>query len=254
MGKIRVLYAGDGETLNYLVTKGMSFYAAGGYVDESGYLTQALTSDPQIDVTHIKPGDSLEAFPRDLETLKTFDAVILSDIGADSILFYMNRDIAPMGPNRLKLLKQYVNEGGGLMMIGGWSSFGGWGGQARYADTPVEQVLPVKIKDGDDRVEAPEGCTFERWDADHPIAWGLPLKEPFVLTGYNRFQADPDVQVVAWIGDDPAVVAGSYGAGRTLAVATDCAPHWAGTMIQWSGYGPFWIGCVRWMTRRLDES
>ena len=42
-------------------------------------------------------------------------------------------------------------------MVGGWFSFGGFQGQARYHDTPVEECLPVLIKDGDDRRELPEG-------------------------------------------------------------------------------------------------
>jgi uncharacterized membrane protein len=247
MARMNVLYVGDGETLNYLVTKGLNFYMAGGYVDESGYLTGALQSDPEIQVTHIKPGESLEAFPRDIDSLRAFNVVILSDIGADSILFYMNRDIAPMGPNRLKLIRQYVSEGGGLLMIGGWSTFGGWGGQARWAETPVEEALPVTIKDGDDRVEVPEGCTFENWDAAHPIIAGLPIDAPFVLSGYNRFKAKPDGRVLAFIENDPAVVVWEYGKGRSMAVATDCAPHWAGTWISWPGYGEFWKRSVRWL-------
>jgi len=243
---LRVLYAGDGETLNYLVTKGLNAYMAGGYVDESGYLTWALKGD-DIDVTHIKPGESLEIFPRDMDGLKGYGAVILSDIGADSILFYMNRENVPMGPNRLKLLREYVAQGGGLMMIGGWSSFGGYGGQARWAETPVEEVLPVIIKDGDDRVETPEGCAFERWDLNHPITKGLPIHQQFLLLGYNRFKGKETADVLAWIDKDPAIVVGEYGKGRTMAVATDCAPHWAGSWLNWPGYNAFWTRSVRWL-------
>jgi len=248
---LKVLYAGDGETLNYLVTKGLNFYMAGGYVDESGYLKWALERDSDIEVTHIKPGESLEIFPRDIESLRLYGAVILSDIGADSILFYMNRDIAPMGPNRLRLLHQFVAEGGGLMMIGGWSSFGGWGGQARWSDTPVEEVLPVMIKDGDDRVEVPEGCTFDRWDTGHPIIKDLPVNESFVLTGYNRFKAKPEARVLAWIDKDPGIVISAHGKGRSMAVATDCAPHWAGTWLNWPGYNQFWIKSVKWLAGKI---
>ncbi len=251
MDKVRVLYVGDGETLNYLVTKGMNFYMAGGYVDESHHLTKALSNDSDIEVDHIKPGESLELFPRDMDTLRGYGAVILSDIGADSILFYMNQNAAPMGPNRLKLLRQYTAEGGGLLMIGGWSSFGGWGGQARWTETPVEEALPVTIKDGDDRVEVPEGCSFEKWDVDHPVTKDLPIGESFVLTGYNRVKAKPDARVLAWIENDPALVVGEFGKGRSAAVATDCAPHWAGTMLDWSGYNSFWTNLVNWLVRRI---
>lgn len=228
---IRVLYAGDGES--------------------SGYLKSALERDSEIDVTHMKQGEAPESFPRDMERLGAFDAVILSDIGADSILLYANRYTAPMGPNRLKLIRRYVAEGGGLMMIGGWSSFGGKGGQARWTETPVEDALPVIIRDGDDRMETPEGCTMERWDIEHPIIRGLPVDEPFILSGYNRFKAKPDSRVLARIENDPAIVVGDYGKGRSIAFATDCAPHWAGTFINWPGYNELWIHCVKWLSGKL---
>ena len=54
-------------------------------------------------------------------------------------------------------LKAYVERGGGLLMVGGYYSFQGINGGARYHGTPVEEVLPVEILPYDDRVEVPEG-------------------------------------------------------------------------------------------------
>ncbi|MDP8254251.1 MAG: glutamine amidotransferase [Candidatus Alcyoniella australis] len=250
---IRVLYAGDGETINYLVTKGMSFYMAGGYQDESMFLIGALAADPAIEVVHIKPGESLETFPRTIEELSTFDVCLLSDIGADTILFYMDRDKVPMGPDRIKLLERWCRQGGGLGMIGGWSSFGGWGGQARWHDTPVERCLPVLIKDGDDRVETVEGIEPQPIDMQHPIIAGLPWdwSEQILYLGYNRFRAKPEARVLAKVGDDPLLVVGQCDQGRSLAYASDCAPHWAGSMLKWPGNPQFWVRCVRWLAGRL---
>jgi len=251
--KLYVLYAGDGETINYLVTKGLNFYMGGGYQDESMFLKGALATDPDIEVVHVKPGESLETFPNTPEQLSVFDVVLLSDIGADSILFYMDRDKVPMGPNRLKLLAQWCRDGGGLGMIGGWSSFGGWGGQARWHDTPVEQCLPVEIKDGDDRVETPEGISPGGIDEDHPVTQGLPWdwEEGIIHLGYNRFKAGPDARVLGMLEHDPLLVVGQCEKGRTLAFATDCAPHWAGSMLRWPGYPKFWVRVVRWLAGRI---
>ncbi len=44
-------------------------------------------------------------------------------------------------PNRLKLLKSYVEAGGGLIMVGGYLSFQGINGSARYHGTPIEEIL-----------------------------------------------------------------------------------------------------------------
>ena len=48
-----------------------------------------------------------------------------------------------------------MRDGGGLLMIGGYLSFAGIDGKARYHGTPVEDALPVTIAATDDRVEAP---------------------------------------------------------------------------------------------------
>ena len=42
-------------------------------------------------------------------------------------------------------------------MVGGYYSFQGINGGARYHGTPVEEVLPVEILPYDDRIEVPEG-------------------------------------------------------------------------------------------------
>jgi uncharacterized membrane protein len=40
------------------------------------------------------------------------------------------------------------------------------------------------------------------------------------------------------------------GAGRTLAFASDCAPHWGSPeFVAWEGYGPFWRRAVHWLAR-----
>ena len=48
-------------------------------------------------------------------------------------------------PNRLKLIREYVRGGGGLAMIGGYFSFQGINGGARYRGTAVEEVLPGRF-------------------------------------------------------------------------------------------------------------
>ncbi len=41
-------------------------------------------------------------------------------------------------------------------MIGGYLSFSGIDGKARFQRTAVADVLPVRMHDGDDRVEVPK--------------------------------------------------------------------------------------------------
>jgi uncharacterized membrane protein len=84
--------------------------------------------------------------------------VILSDIGANSLLLAPDTfERSAVAPNRLAAVEQYVRDGGGLLMIGGYLSFAGIEGKARYHGTPVEAALPVTISPQDDRAERPEG-------------------------------------------------------------------------------------------------
>ena len=84
--------------------------------------------------------------------------MILSDIGANTLL--LSPEVFLEGkrvPNRLELIKEYVAQGGGLVMAGGYLSYQGIYGSARFHRTPIEEVLPVSMLAIDDRIEKPEG-------------------------------------------------------------------------------------------------
>ena len=101
--------------------------------------------------------------------------LILSDIGANSLLLSPDTfERSLVRPNRLAAVEQYVRGGGGLLMIGGYLSFAGIDGKARYHGTLVEDALPVTISPADDRVETPEGVVPVVVRPDHPVMRGLP--------------------------------------------------------------------------------
>jgi hypothetical protein len=65
-------------------------------------------------------------FPLTLEALQQWDAIILSDIGANTLLLHPDTWLkSRRTANRLTLLHDYVAGGGSLMMIGGYYSFQG---------------------------------------------------------------------------------------------------------------------------------
>ena len=75
-------------------------------------------------------------------------------------------------------------------MFGGYYSFQGINGGARYHKTPVEEVLPVNCLPVDDRVEVPEGfAPVSNGSASHPILKGLGADWP-VLLGFNEVNAE----------------------------------------------------------------
>ncbi len=141
-----------------------------------------------------------------------------------------------------------VRAGAGLLMIGGWESFGGLAGE--YNHTPLADVLPVEMLDVDDRVNSAHPCVIEP-ACDHPIINGLPFDRPPTIGGYNRIAPKADAAEVlrarhldvtvdaggayAFAAGEaaPLLVTGRYGRGRTAALATDVAPHWVGGLVDW---------------------
>jgi len=78
-----------------------------------------------------------------------YDVVVLSDIEQEVLVLYPweRMQDTPMGPNRLESIREFVRNGGGLIMIGGWESFQGSGGG--YHGTLIEEILPVRISPED---------------------------------------------------------------------------------------------------------
>ncbi len=103
---------------------------AEGLPGAAAYLAEALSSEGIL--AHVtKTG----AFPEDLAELERYDAVILSDVPADSLFA---GDL-----NQMEMIRAYVHDlGGGLIMAGGKQSFGPGG----YYQTPVEEALPVSME------------------------------------------------------------------------------------------------------------
>lgn len=243
----RVLFAGESWSTYAIHTKGANTYTTSAYEEGARDLLAALGSSG-FDVTYLRNHEAVEGFPYSPEELKSrFDVVVLSDLPADSLL--LPHAVFVKGerrPNRLRSLAAFVEQGGGLMMIGGYMSFGGFEGRARYAQTPLADALPVEIAHWDDRVEASEGVT-PAVIADHPILAGIPRDWPYFL-GYNRVAAKPDAQVILAVGDDPFLTVGRRGAGRVAAFASDCSPHWGSPQfLAWPHYAAFWSQLTAWL-------
>lgn len=210
----------------------------------------AALRDKGHDVTHLCAHDVPERFPWTREELDAYDVVILSDIGSNSLL--LSNQVFAYGHasvNRLDLLAEWVADGHGLMMAGGYLSFAGFEGKAHYHGTAAEQALPVNIAPYDDRVEKPQGITPAIVE-NHPIVNGLgPVP---ALLGYQLLEAKADAKVLMTAEGNPMLTVGEYGRGRSLAFASDISPHWApDEFMAWEGYSTLFSNCVDWLAGRL---
>jgi len=204
-----------------------------------------------IEVTYMKAHEAAEGFPFSQDGLAAYDVLMLSDIGANTLL--LPPDVWLRGqrvPNRLKLIESWVSGGGGLIMIGGYMTFQGIDGRGRWHRTPVERALPVDCLPHDDRVEMHEGATPETVAPDHPVLDGVPADWPYLL-GVNELTPKPGAEVILRLPQDqgglPLLVTGSHGKGRTLAWASDMSEHWLPTpFLDWPGYDRLFANMVRW--------
>jgi uncharacterized membrane protein len=99
----------------------------------------------------------------------------------------------------------------------------------------------------DDRIEMPEGLEASFPNPGHPALGGTPAAWP-ILLGYNQFEAKPDASVIAANSNgDPLLVVAEVGAGRSVAFASDVAPHWAPPeFMSWPHYAALWSAIVSW--------
>ncbi|RLE80969.1 MAG: cytoplasmic protein [Thermoprotei archaeon] len=267
---VRVLYAGDAGVVIGPIIFETPFIIEikDAYVrDWSHYLINAVKEvDPEISFDYIHSIHAYRRFPRKYEDLKKYDVIILSDVSSEVLAFYPEffpieelREVELLEkhkyvgmPNRLKLIKRFVEEGGGFLMGGGWYSFSGRFGQGAWYDTPVAEVLPVKISRLDDRVEAPDGAFVKVVDKDHPVTRGLPWETCPPFLGYNKVEPKDYAKVLAVIGEsgDPFIVVGEYGEGRVMAFTSDPVLHWGINFIKWKYYGKFWAQTLRWLAKK----
>lgn len=247
MKEARVLVCGESWVIVTQHIKGFDHFTATRYGEGVEPLRKAIESCGMV-VEHLPAHLAAAQFPTIKEELAQYSAVILSDIGANTLLLHPDTYMRSQPTvNRLDLLRDYVQDGGGLMMIGGYLSFTGINGKAHYKDTGVEKALPVIMHTMDDRVEVPEGFSPEPCAVSHPALCGIEGPWPTLL-GYNRTELKPGATMLLKRGEHPIAAAWEYGRGRAAMFASDCAPHW-GTpeFLAWPGYDLFFGQLTRWL-------
>lgn len=240
------------------------------------FLRGLLKRDPNVDLVAffiLRTPNDLELVPPEELSLIPFptEELFQEQLRSFDLVFLQNFNYGPYGIGAyLGEIKRYVEEGGGLAMIGGDLSFtsGGW------ADTPVADVLPVELyPDGpaDKLIDltpfrmqlTPEGrahpLTALKLDLAQNRARWAALPE---LDGANVvMRAKPGATV---LGVDPAkkdadgkplpvLTVGEAGKGRVLALTTDDSWRWGfadrSPDDRGRAYQRFWDSAIRWLIK-----
>lgn len=246
----KVLLAGESWMTYTTHVKGFDSFYTSSYATGEKYLAEALRQggyDFEFMPNHV----AMQDFPHSLEELKSYNAIILSDIGANTLLLQDQTFVrSEITTNRCDLLAEYVRNGGALLMIGGYLSFAGIDGKGKWHDNAVQSVLPVEVQTVDDRREHPEGIRPKSLLPQHPILKGIPDEWPLVL-GYNQCKIKAEAELIATIGGDPFIAAVDYGKGRSAIVSTDCSPHWAPPeFCKWPYYNLLWQNLLAWLCEK----
>ncbi len=256
--KLRILYVGSSwmTAITLSTASGFSYDLRGAAVENTAEgLLAAWRKNPHYDVDYLTAWDALAKFPETPEELGDYNVLILNDTDSDSLVLYAGDRLfrTPMGPNRLKSIREYVRQGGGLLMVGGYFSFTGRHNAGNFHRTPVEEALPVNcLRADDDRVEAPEGVTVKAMLPRHPIMRGIRWSPSPIFTGYNLVEPKEKAEVLARYEEtgDPMLVVWSYGHGRSVAITTGIAPHWGSSFLQWGFSLRFLDQILNWLADR----
>jgi uncharacterized membrane protein len=224
-------------------------------------LRQSLAASPDIQLDHKFIYDSdadRDRWPVDIRDVLEgdYDVVLIENV-----------DSSALGGEALNQLAELVDQGTGLLMIGGFHSFAPGG----YRETPLRDVLPIELG------------RFQRQELgiDKPINRDLHLFQPLRMTptrehpvtslastpaenlavwsglppllGANRFEEIKPTGLVICASEQnhPLLVTGQYGQGRVLAFAGDSTRRW------WKDHRAqhkrFWRQVVLWLAQR-DET
>lgn len=122
---MKILFIGESWHIHMIHSKGYDSFTSSKYEEGADYLLSCLRQQ-NITIDYMPAHIVQTRFPQTVEELEVYDAIVISDIGSNTFLL-QNKTFYQMNiiPNALALIKEYVSNGGGLLMIGGYLSFTG---------------------------------------------------------------------------------------------------------------------------------
>jgi len=244
----KVLLAGESWMSYTTHVKGFDSFYTSTYETGEKWLKAALERGG-YDVEFMPNHLVSEQFPYTAAELSKYRCVILSDVGSNTLLLpSVTFSRSQEKPNRCVSIRDYVLAGGALLMVGGYLTFSGIDAKGRWGKTAVQDVLPVKVLDTDDRCEHCEGVApvlVKKHKSLGKVKGAWPR-----FLGYNKTILLPGSELVMTIGDgDPFLAFACHGKGRSAVFTSDCSPHWGPpSFVGWTCYDALWQGIVGHLT------
>ena len=236
-------------------------YIEGSLRVEQKFIRRALDSSLDIKVDYVRLDPNAKNQPADFaDRFKPgkYDVYILGDVDSTAFL-----------GDELARLAACVDRGAGLVMLGGFQTFGPGG----YEKTPLAKVLPVGMDDLERQLPDEALRDDLHWPGPLPMQPTLLGQRHFVLMlsgspsenaalwaklppldGANKLHGlAPGATVLAASGADqnekPLLVSSIFGAGRVMAFAGDTTWHWPLQGFE-TAHKRFWRQMVLWLARK----
>ena len=239
------------------------------------FLRRLLKKNPNFDLISffiLRTDESVRVVRNDELSLIPFPTRELfeDELGSFDLVIFQNFNFGPYNMRRyLSEIADFVQDGGGFVMVGGDLSFASGG----YAQTPIEDILPVRLPASSSPEQSIDYGHFrpEVTDAgtSHPITqlafdpssnrqiWSElpPFHGTNIVTG-----AKPDATVLATHPDlryrgkpMPVITVQETGKGRSMALTSDSTWRWAFEHVGSGGtsreYQVFWNSAIRWLIK-----
>ncbi len=234
-------------------------YLYGDLLGEQRLLRRSINLSPdiQLDDIYVDPKNR-ERWPIKLDdelSLANLDVILLESV-----------DSSALGEANLRGIATLVERGKGLMMLGGFNSFGPGG----YRESPLADALPIEMgrfEKQDVGFASPISKDLHLWGKlamvptqPHPVTTlvaGIDNQSVWrslpPLEGANKFtDLKPRSRVLLETeSQQPLLVSGEYGSGRVLTFAGNSTIRWWQQGRQ-AEHRRFWRQVILWLARRDD--
>lgn len=205
------------------------FYSEG-TSGEGTVITQRIQRvHPEVQIDYRSPGEIRTYLPSDARSLlNRYDAIMFSDVSYSRLT-----------SQQVQAIRDYVQLGGGFVMIGGTTSLGPGG----YGGTLIEQVLPVTCPNS--FVE--KTLSVQVVYPEHPILQGLPMDTIPTVGGYCVVNPKTGADLVLKTSNGAALlVCWPYGKGRSVVFSSDISWLWGAQLKTWAYYETFVTNMLKW--------
>ena len=186
---------------------------------------------------------------------RTFE-IETEQLAENKIIILGDFDAAALDDEKCRVIADFVEKGGSLVLLGGSRLWGAGG----IAATPLARLLPFTRKPEPAR----EGRYPVAWTAEglvHPAfanSPDVPETLPPVLTVFGG--AVPGAAALTLVtveteaGVEPLLVSHPYGQGKVLAILTDSLWRWAMQPAEDKPFAFFWRQVIEWMSPSAGDT